>query len=371
MDSYRNGGQILMRVLIVSPSRYEKGGISTVVESLNENTGNEQISYYYYAAWKNGVSLKKILYSLAKLVYFPIFLNLNKMDAVYIHFAHGGSFIRKSIYAKIARKYNLPVIFHAHSSSFDNYYRAKSSKRKKKISKVFDENCTKLIVLGQRWSFFYTDEVKVSSEKIVILPNAVSIPTFYHYRPNSRIITMFGKMGYRKGSYDLIEVATYFQKQHCDIRFKLYGDGEREKLVRIIKERQLNNIEINGWVSGKEKSQAMEEAGINILPSYNEGLPMAILETMSLGIPNIATIVGSIDEVIIEKHNGFLVSAGDIGGIIRTIETYFYGYSEKEKRNLSYEARKTIRNQFDLKKYYLELNEIIFEAKKNGRVADD
>ena len=56
----------------------------------------------------------------------------------------------------------------------------------------------------------------------------------------------------------------------------------------------------------------MEHAMVNILPSYNEGLPMTILETMAYGIPNISTSIASIPEVLHNNDNGFLVKPGDI-----------------------------------------------------------
>lgn len=49
----------------------------------------------------------------------------------------------------------------------------------------------------------------------------------------------------------------------------------------------------------------MANAMVNVLPSYNEGLPMTILETMAYGIPNISTSIASIPEVLHNNDNGF------------------------------------------------------------------
>jgi glycosyltransferase involved in cell wall biosynthesis len=57
-----------------------------------------------------------------------------------------------------------------------------------------------------------------------------------------------------------------------------------------------------------------------VLPSYNEGLPMAILEAMSWGLPIISTPVGGIPEVVIPDRHGFLVTPGDIEGLTAAIE---------------------------------------------------
>mgnify|MGYP000429415235 FL=1 len=52
-----------------------------------------------------------------------------------------------------------------------------------------------------------------------------------------------------------------------------------------------------------------------VLPSYNEGLPIAILEAMSYGLPIISTNVGSIGEAVKEKENGFLIEPGDVDSL--------------------------------------------------------
>ena len=48
------------------------------------------------------------------------------------------------------------------------------------------------------------------------------------------------------------------------------------------------------------------------MPSYNEGLPIAILEAMSYSHPIISTPVGGIPEVVKDHQNGILVEPGNL-----------------------------------------------------------
>ena len=72
-----------------------------------------------------------------------------------------------------------------------------------------------------------------------------------------------------------------------------------------------NRIAYVGWIDAEQKKEILKNTMINVLPSYNEGLPMTILETMSYGIPNISTDIASIPEVINSGKNGFLIKPGD------------------------------------------------------------
>jgi glycosyltransferase involved in cell wall biosynthesis len=49
-----------------------------------------------------------------------------------------------------------------------------------------------------------------------------------------------------------------------------------------------------------------------LLPTYNEGLPLALIEAMCYGIPVITTPVSGIPDIVTDRKNGLLVPPGDI-----------------------------------------------------------
>lgn len=74
------------------------------------------------------------------------------------------------------------------------------------------------------------------------------------------------------------------------------------------------NISVPGWIDGGEKLRRLRDAATLVLPSYHEGLPMAILEGMAAGKAIISADVGAIPEVVGEE-NGILIKPGDISAL--------------------------------------------------------
>lgn len=98
------------------------------------------------------------------------------------------------------------------------------------------------------------------------------------------------------------------------------GDGDVVQVNEIIKQNDLENIAVfQGWVNGEKKERLLNMADAYILPSYNEGLPISILEAMSYSLPIISTNVGGIPEILKNGENGFIMSPGDKDAMYRAI----------------------------------------------------
>jgi len=75
-----------------------------------------------------------------------------------------------------------------------------------------------------------------------------------------------------------------------------------------------------GSISHHLLPKLIQDAKLLILPSYNEGVPNVILESLSCGTPVVATAVGGIPEVITNKVSGILVEAPVVEKITMGIE---------------------------------------------------
>jgi glycosyltransferase involved in cell wall biosynthesis len=205
----------------------------------------------------------------------------------------------------------IKIIYHIHGGCFKLFYKKynKQNVIKRTINKV-----DVLIVLSDNWKQFFSSVI--DEKKIYIVNNIINKPDFVkNYSPNHSIIQFLflGRIEKNKGIFDLLEVIKD-NKNFLNNKFLLYvgGDGETNKLIEFVEKNNLQNlVKFEGWVSGEKKKELLSVCDVYILPSYNEGLPIAILEAMSYGMPIISTTVGGIPEVVSNNENGFLITPGD------------------------------------------------------------
>ena len=72
---------------------------------------------------------------------------------------------------------------------------------------------------------------------------------------------------------------------------------------------------MTGWVSGQQVRTELLSSRALVLPSFAEGLPVAIMEAMALGVPVISTFVAGIPELVHAGEHGWLVPAGDVDAL--------------------------------------------------------
>lgn len=98
-------------------------------------------------------------------------------------------------------------------------------------------------------------------------------------------------------------------------------------------------VQFRGLVPHDTLAPMLRRTDLFVLPSWQEGLPLALLEAMAAGIPAIATAVGGIPGVVTQDVNGWLVKAGDAEGLARGIAEL--AGSPERRRRLATEARRT------------------------------
>ena len=209
--------------------------------------------------------------------------------------------------------------------------------------------CDKIIVLSEEWEEYFQNIVP--RDKIEVIYNAINIPKDFEKNIETKQILFLGRLGERKGIYDLIDVVEQLISQYKDIKLIACGDGEYEKVKKIVEDRKLkSNIEIYNWISGKEKEEKLKNSSFYVLPSYNEGMPMSLIEGMAYKNVPISTKVGGIPRVIENGINGFIIEPGDKKKLKEILENILDDKEKEKRKQISDNARKTVEEKFNIEK---------------------
>lgn len=342
----------MIKVLMVGPARTVKGGMTTVVDNYYNYGLNKKVDLKYIESCNDGNKLFKLLKEIKGIIEFK--KEINSYDIVHIHMASRRSTFRKAKYIKLAKKKNKKIVLHIHGAGYKNFYNECNKKQQEYIKNILNM-CDKIIVLSEEW-YNYFKKI-IDSKKIVIIYNSIIMPKDFKKNIDTNQFLFLGRIGSRKGIYDLIDVFESIAAKYPEAKLYIGGDGEINKLNKIIIEKNLkNNIEYIGWVTGEKKEQYLKRASFYILPSYNEGMPMSVLEAMAYKNVTISTNVGGIPRIIQNEENGIIINSGDKDSmqkyLIRLIE-------DKQLRNkLSKNARKTIEEKFNIEMVIEKLMEI-------------
>ena len=124
---------------------------------------------------------------------------------------------------------------------------------------------------------------------------------------NTLVLITVGRLVYAKAHEVIIASMPAVLKEFPNAKLEIYGDGVlRADLQAQIKRLGLSNsIKLPGQTD--DVARHLAAADVFILSSRSEGLPIALLEAMSAGLPCIATQVEGVDEVLTEGKHGLTV----------------------------------------------------------------
>lgn len=131
-----------------------------------------------------------------------------------------------------------------------------------------------------------------------------------------------GRLVPDKGQLILLQACAELLKRGHALRVRFIGEGpDRPRLESFIAEHNLAAVaSLEGALSHDETRKRLRGAGIFVLPSFAEGVPVALMEAMAMEIPCISTFVGGIPELIEDAVSGVLVPPSSPHALANAIE---------------------------------------------------
>ena len=149
----------------------------------------------------------------------------------------------------------------------------------------------------------------------------------------------------------LVEAAKQLRDKGVDFELILAGDGEmRLEIEALIKRYSLHNqIKITGWIASQQVREHILASQALVLASFAEGLPVVIMEAMSLRRPVISTYIAGIPELVINGENGWLCVAGNVDDLAKVMqEALNTPVNQLQKMGDAAFERVTVRHNIDI-----------------------
>ncbi len=333
-------------VLMIGTHPDSRGGISSVIRMYD--TGGLLHRVLYLASYRDGNAFEKIIFYGVFLVrFFKVLLTLPSIKVVHVHTASYFSFLRKSMVVFLSALFGKKVILHIHGAEFILFYQNAPSVLKFYIRAVLNK-CHCLLALSYQWQRDLKRISPTSDIRVVYNPTIVrpAVPDDSASGSHAPVRFLFmGRIGKRKGVYDILEALQYVQSRNFEIH--LYGDGDLATVAALIQKNRLQTqVKLYGWIDGEAKDAAFRQADVLLLPSYNEGLPISVLEALSYGLPVLSTCVGGISEAVEQGVNGLLIEPGQCKVLAEHIECLSASATIRKRMGQSgYELAKS---RFDL-----------------------
>lgn len=135
-----------------------------------------------------------------------------------------------------------------------------------------------------------------------------------------------------------------------NLEYHIIGSGNLENsLKELIRKLKLQKtVKLFGEVTQEEVINKLKKSHIFLLPSLEEALGVVLLEAQAIGIPVIATSVGSVSQALVDGKSGFLVPKKNVNALVEKIEYLINNPDVWPKMGL--EGRIFIENRYDIKK---------------------
>jgi glycosyltransferase involved in cell wall biosynthesis len=245
-----------------------------------------------------------------------------RLAVVHLNLAERGSVYRKAVLLAAAKLAGGRVLLHLHAAQIVQFHDAMGTRGKALLRWMF-RSADQTVVLGEVWRQWVSETFGIRLHKISIVYNGVpatarqprTVPDDGCFR-----LLFVGNLLERKGVSDLLRAFARTEFRDRRIQLTMAGGGPIETYREMATSLGIaDRVVFTGWLSQDAARSLMVNADALILPAYDEGLPLVILEALATGTPVICTPVGSIPEVLEDRQTALFVSPGDETAIAAAI----------------------------------------------------
>lgn len=322
-------------VLLLGPSRSAVSGASTHINLLLCSTLAEQFNLVHFeigSQGKESPARDEPLGAMLWRVMWSPFALAGRLVTVKPSIVHINtslvpkSFWRDLIYLLVAKLFHTKVVYQLHGGSIKTF-RANARLSSQIFNWVIQlPDAVVVINTVERDSYIASTQAK----RLVMIPNAIDLNEYAGTRPKEYAarpirFVYIGRLDLDKGLMEAVDAMSLLVRQRMieDVEFVIAGSGPAELALRSRVEALglAQHVAFIGSVFGVDKTKFWQNADILVFPSYHEGLPYTVLESLATGTPVVASAVGGIPDAVEDGIHGVLIKPRDVGLLADVLES--------------------------------------------------
>jgi glycosyltransferase involved in cell wall biosynthesis len=287
----------------------------------------------------------RILYHFLLAGYLSFKIKKSNFDHIHSPFLTGSA----TIALFLSQLLNIPFSFTMHASNIfvDPIMLGKKLKLCKNAVTISEYNKKYLI---QKYGAYL-------NAKVQVIHCGIDVQYFRQQnvvKEKPSLILSVGQLTKRKGFKYLLKAAQLLKKRGLVFKLVIVGDGEDANYLYKLAE-NLNILDVTNLIGRQEQNKIkrlLNKATAFVLPSIvtndggREGIPVALMEAMSMEVPVISTKTVGIPELIDDRKNGFLVNEKDEKDLSNAIEKLLK--NEKLAKEMGKAGRTKVNQEFNL-----------------------
>ena len=216
------------------------------------------------------------------------------------------------------------------------------------------------LVPPSQWSRF--EVLRLGVDPVILTPSSRAASTGDEARPLELVCT--GRLVPAKGHTILLEALRLLRERRIILKTTLIGGGEELEGLRdfVAQHRLEDQVVFAGALSHAATLSHLRRADLFALASFAEGIPVALMEAMSLGLPCVSTTIAGIPELIRTGIDGLLVPPANPSALADALEAL--ATDPRLRRTLGAAARQRV-----IARYNLPLNQELLAQAFAARTA--
>jgi glycosyltransferase involved in cell wall biosynthesis len=195
-----------------------------------------------------------------------------------------------------------------------------------------------------------------------------SLPVREKQRRHLRSAVCVGRLSPEKAHAGLFEAMALLSSDEPQLKLRLVGDGPYRSLLEK-RARELGIADRVEFLGARAEASTLSEiadADLLVLPSFLEGLPVVLMEAMSLGVPVIAPRIAGIPELVEHGKSGLLFTASDWSELAQRISQL--ASDAQLRSDIVRGGRRAVAGEFDVRVAAARLSDLFGStAKPEGR----